>query len=186
MPLIVGLGNIGDVYERTRHNIGFTIVDRLAKTLSANMEKADDPFISGLGRFKGSRVMLLKPTTFMNNSGKAVLKACRFFRYLPSDILVCSDDVNLPVGKIRLRKEGGSGGHNGIQDIIDHLGTSFFPRLRFGIGDRYERGQQSDYVLSRFEAAESESVEQGLIKAEDAVLCFIREGIDSAMNNFNG
>jgi len=185
MPLIVGLGNIGEKYRGTRHNIGFTIIDRLAGILSAGMEKADDPFILGVGRFKGTKTILIQPTTYMNNSGKAVLKACRFFHYLPSDILVCHDDVNLPAGKIRLRKEGSPGGHNGIQNIIDHLGTNRFPRLRFGIGNNYPRGDQSDYVLSPFEEEEIPLIDEGLKKAEEAVLCFIREGIVSAMNNYN-
>ncbi len=185
MPLVVGLGNIGEEYQGTRHNIGFTIVERITGILSASMEKADDPFIIGVGRFKGTRTILIQPTTFMNNSGKAVLKACRMFHYLPSDILVCHDDVNLPVGKIRLRKEGRSGGHNGIQSIIDHLGTHRFPRLRFGIGNNYQRGGQSDYVLSPFDGEELPVVNDGLKTAEAAVFCYIREGIVIAMNQFN-
>ena len=185
MPLIVGLGNIGEKYRDTRHNIGFTITDRLAGTLSASMEEADHPYILGVGRFKGTKTILIQPTTYMNNSGKAVLKACRFFHYLPSDILVCYDDVNLPAGKIRLRKEGSSGGHNGIQNIIDHLGTNRFPRLRFGIGNNYPRGGQSDYVLSPFDKEEMPLIDEGLKIAEEAILCFIREGIVSAMNNYN-
>ncbi|MEX0680083.1 MAG: aminoacyl-tRNA hydrolase [Balneolales bacterium] len=185
MPLIVGLGNLGEAYQKTRHNIGFTIVDRLAQSLSAGMEKADEPYILGIGRFKGVKTVLIKPTTYMNNSGKAVLKACRMFHYLPSDILVCYDDINLPTGKIRLRKEGSAGGHNGMQSIVDHLGTHHFPRLRFGIDNQYQRGQQSDYVLSPFDEDEFPVVEEGLKTAHDAVLVFIREGIDRAMNACN-
>ena len=185
MPLIVGLGNIGVEYRDTRHNIGFTIVDRLAGHLSASMEQADVPFVLGVGRFKGTKTILIQPTTYMNNSGKAVLRACRMFHFLPSDILVCYDDVNLSTGKIRLRKDGSAGGHNGIQSIIDHLGTDQFPRLRFGIDRNFPRGKQSDYVLSPFDAEELPTVEEGLKKAEEAVLCFIREGIVSAMNNHN-
>lgn len=185
MPLIVGLGNIGEKYTGTRHNIGFSIVDRLAGTLSASMEKADDPYILGVGRFKGVKTILIQPTTLMNNSGKAVLRACRMFRYLPGDILVCYDDVNLPTGKIRLRPEGSAGGHNGIQSIIDHLGTRHFPRMRFGIGNNYSRGRQSEYVLSPFDDEEMPDVEEGLKKSEEAALCFIREGIVIAMNHFN-
>ncbi len=185
MPLIVGLGNIGDAYEGTRHNIGFTVADRLAETLSAGMEPTDGPYILGVGRFKGVKTILIKPTTLMNNSGKAVLKACRKFHFLPADILVCYDDINLPAGKIRLRKEGGAGGHNGIQSIIDHLKTENFPRLRFGIGNYFDRGKQSDYVLSPFDKQEYEEVNQGIESAHDACLTFIREGIVRAMNAHN-
>ncbi len=185
MPLIVGLGNIGDAYEGTRHNVGFTVVDRMAKTLSAGMEGTDGPFILGVGRFKGIKTILIKPATYMNNSGQAVLKACRMFDFLPGDILVCYDDINLPTGKIRLRKEGSAGGHNGIQSIIDHLKTEHFPRLRFGIGNDFERGRQSDYVLSPFDTTQHEAVEEGLNKSHDAILCFLREGIVRAMNEFN-
>ncbi len=185
MPLIVGLGNVGEKYQDTRHNIGFTIVDRLADTLSAGLEETDHPFIMGVGRFKGIKTVLIKPTTFMNNSGKAVLKACQIFHYLPSDILVCYDDINLQAGNIRLRKEGSAGGHNGVQSIIDHLNTSNFPRLRFGIGNDFQRGQQSSYVLSPFDDDEVDVVDMGLNKAHDASLLFIREGIVQAMNVFN-
>ncbi len=185
MPLIVGLGNIGEKYRDTRHNIGFMIIDRLAGHISASMEQSDEPFTLGVGRFKGTKTILIQPATYMNNSGKAVLRACRLFRYLPSDILVCYDDVNLPTGKIRLRKDGSAGGHNGIQSIIDHLGTDQFPRLRFGIDKNYSRGKQSDYVLSPFDSEELAIVEDGLKKAEESILCFIREGIVSAMNNYN-
>ncbi|MDG5767894.1 aminoacyl-tRNA hydrolase [Balneolales bacterium ANBcel1] len=185
MPLIVGLGNIGDAYEGTRHNIGFSIIDRLAGTLSAGMEPTDGPFILGVGRFKGVKTILIKPTTLMNNSGLAVLRACRMYHYLPSDILVCYDDINLPTGKIRLRPEGGAGGHNGIQSIIDHLKTESFPRLRFGIGNEFDRGQQSEYVLSRFTEEQASPVAEGVEKAHDACLTFIREGIVHAMNAYN-
>lgn len=185
MPLIVGLGNIGEEYRDTRHNIGFAVTDRLAHTLSADMEETDEPFLAGVGRFKGTRTMLIQPSTYMNKSGLAVLRACRVFRCLPGDILVCYDDVNLPTGKIRLRKDGSAGGHNGLQSVIDYLGTNRFPRMRFGIGNEYSRGRQSDYVLSPFGQEELPLVDEGLKKAEEAVLYFIREGIERAMNNYN-
>lgn len=185
MPLIVGLGNIGEKYADTRHNIGFAIVDQLAGALSASMEEADEPFLIGVGRFKGVKTILIQPTTWMNNSGKAVLKACRMFHYLPSDILVCYDDVNLATGKIRLRKEGSAGGHNGVQSIIDHLGTRQFPRLRFGISNNYPRGKQSDYVLSPFDDEEVPVIRESINDAVEAALCFIREGITQTMNKFN-
>lgn len=185
MPLIVGLGNPGDEYAGTRHNIGFEVIDRLAQTLSASMEPEGGSMIAGVGRFKGVKTILLKPVTFMNLSGKAVLKACQKFHYLPTDILVCHDDIHLPAGKIRLRVEGGAGGHNGVQSIIDHLKTERFPRIRFGVGNDFSTGQQSDYVLSAFDESQKEAVEEGLVKAHDAALCYIREGVVQAMNQFN-
>lgn len=185
MPLVVGLGNIGDAYEDTRHNIGFSVVDRLAVTLSAGMERTDGPFILGVGRFKGIKTILIKPTTYMNHSGKAVLKACRMFDFLPGDILVVHDDINLPPGKIRLKKEGSAGGHNGIQSIIDYLKTDNFPRMRFGVGNDFEKGRQSEYVLSSFDDEQKKAVEEGVEKAHDAALCYIREGIVRTMNEFN-
>lgn len=186
MPLIVGLGNPGDKHILNRHNIGFMIVDRLAKALPAHMEQTPgDPFIIGTGRFKGIETTLIKPVNYMNNSGKAVLKACRMLNLLPGDILVCCDDIHLPVGQIRLRKEGGAGGHNGIQSIIDFLNTTHFPRLRFGIGDNFQQGKQSDYVLSPFDEEELPIINEGLQKAREAIFLFLRKGIYHAMNEYN-
>ena len=185
MALIVGLGNIGAEYEGTRHNIGFHIVYTLAETLKIELLPGKGPFISGSGKHKGRKVVLVIPTTYMNRSGLAVSKALKTFDISLSDCLVVTDDINLPTGKIRLRPGGSSGGHNGLSDIIETLGSDLFPRLRFGIGNNFGKGRQADYVLSGFEDEEQDAVQLGTDRAHDAALCFIRNGIVPAMNTFN-
>lgn len=185
MSLIVGLGNIGNEYDGTRHNIGFAIVNKLSRTLSIKMEKGRGPYLAGTGRHKGRRCTLILPTNYMNNSGRAVASALNEFKTDIHDCLVCVDDVNLPLGKLRLRPSGSDGGHNGLKDIISRLQTMEFPRLRFGIGNDYSAGQQIDFVLSRFNKDEELIVKESIVKAHDAALCFIREGIDRAMNIYN-
>ncbi|TVQ11459.1 MAG: aminoacyl-tRNA hydrolase [Balneolaceae bacterium] len=186
MPIIAGLGNIGAEYEGTRHNIGFDIVRRLAETLSVDLRPGPGPFLCGVGRHRGKKTILLTPTTYMNNSGKAITKALAYYGVAPEDCLVCCDDINLPTGTIRMRKNGGSGGHNGLSDIIETIGSTEFPRLRFGIGDNFSRGKQADYVLSPFPKDEHDHVAVSLHNAHDGALCFVREGIEQAMNKYNG
>jgi PTH1 family peptidyl-tRNA hydrolase len=185
MPIIAGLGNIGEEYHGTRHNIGFEIADRLADKLSMKFKPAGGPFLSAEGSFRGRPVIIIKPGTYMNLSGKAISKACVKYRMPLTECLVCYDDLNLPTGKIRFREKGSAGGHNGIESIIEHSGSRIFPRLRFGIGSDFQRGRQADYVLSSFEKQELADVEAGLEKSIEGVLCFIREGITHAMNRFN-
>ncbi|MEX0772424.1 MAG: aminoacyl-tRNA hydrolase [Balneolales bacterium] len=185
MPLIVGLGNIGEEYTGSRHNIGFDIIDRLADTFNVHLGPGKSPFLSVQVQHRGRKAILLKPTTFMNNSGQAVLRACRLFDIAPADTFICYDDINLPVGKIRIRKDGGDGGHNGLKDVIEKLKTRNIPRLRFGIGNNFNPGQQSQYVLSPFPPNENNAVKESIKKAHDAALCFIHEGIVTTMNRYN-
>ena len=185
MPIITGLGNIGEEYHGTRHNIGFEIADRLADKLSLRFSPADGPYYTAEGSFRGRPVIIIKPTTYMNLSGAAVTKACVKYRMPLTDCLICYDDLNLPTGKIRFREKGAPGGHNGIENITERTGSRVFPRLRFGIGNDFPRGRQSDYVLSPFGVDELPDVEAGLEKAIEGVLCFIREGIVHTMNRFN-
>lgn len=185
MPLIVGLGNIGDQYTGSRHNIGFDIIDRLADTLKVQLAPGNGPFLSAQAQHRGRKTILIEPTTYMNNSGQAVLRACRLFDIAPSDTFICYDDINLPVGKIRIRKDGGDGGHNGLNDVIEKLKTREIPRLRFGIGNNFSPGRQSEYVLSPFLPEETEAVQENIHKAHDAALCFVREGIEKTMNKYN-
>ncbi|MEX0928706.1 MAG: aminoacyl-tRNA hydrolase [Balneolales bacterium] len=185
MPLIVGLGNIGDEYKGSRHNIGFDIIERLAATLKVELVPGNGPFLSATGRHRGKKTILLEPATYMNNSGQAVLRACRLFDITPSDTFICYDDINLSAGRIRIRENGGAGGHNGLQDVIDKLKTRNIPRLRFGIGNDFTRGKQSEYVLSTFPAEEHDVIQQSIMKAHDAALCFAREGITNTMNKYN-
>jgi peptidyl-tRNA hydrolase, PTH1 family len=186
MPIIAGLGNIGEEYEGTRHNIGFEIVRRIARTLSADLRPGSGPFLSAVGMHRGHKTILVMPTTYMNRSGRAISKALTYYGVSPAECLVCSDDINLPTGTIRMRKSGGAGGHNGLDDIIETLGTSDFPRLRFGVGNNFSRGRQADYVLSPFSGDEADDVAIALVTAHDGALCFVREGIEQAMNKYNG
>ncbi|MEP1306299.1 MAG: aminoacyl-tRNA hydrolase [Balneola sp.] len=185
MSIIVGLGNIGNEYEDTRHNIGFEILDKLAKTLSISFGPGGGPFEIAEGRHKGRKIVLVKPTTFMNRSGTAVKKALAKFNTDKKDCLIVYDDLNLPLGTNRMKSSGSAGGHNGITDIIERLGSTDFPRLRFGIGDNFSRGRQVDYVLAPFDENELEEKDQAVQNAHDAALAFVNMGIERAMNYFN-
>ncbi|MCW9708564.1 aminoacyl-tRNA hydrolase [Fodinibius salsisoli] len=185
MPIIVGLGNPGQKYAGTRHNIGFEFIDLLADALSVRMGPGKGPFHVGKGRHAGHNLYLVKPTTYMNKSGDAVRKVLDWYKEVPSQCLICYDDLALDVGTIRLRPGGSAGGHNGIKDIIQKLGTNKFPRLRIGIGDDFPKGQQVQHVLSSFTAEEADVMESTLEKAVDATFTFTREGIEQAMNDFN-
>lgn len=185
MALIVGLGNPGSEYKGTRHNAGFEIIDKLSEKLTITLEPGNGLFFIGEGSFKGKKVTLLKPITFMNRSGRAVSSAIAKTGTPLSDCLICYDDINLETGKIRMKPGGSAGGHNGITDIIQQLQTNQFPRLRFGIGNTFPRGRQADYVLSPFTPEERTVVDESLEVASDAILTFLRGGIDLAMNQFN-
>lgn len=185
MPLIIGLGNPGNKYAGTRHNIGFEFIDKLAQKMSVRLGPGKGPFHVGKGRHAGYSVYLIKPTTYMNNSGDAVRQAVNWYKEDIGNCLVCYDDLDLDIGTIRLRPGGSAGGHNGIKDIIQKLGTNDFPRLRIGIGNEFPRGQQVQHVLSPFSEDEREVIEPTLDKAIDASFCFFREGIEEAMNKFN-
>jgi PTH1 family peptidyl-tRNA hydrolase len=202
MQLIVGLGNPGPKYIHTRHNIGFVIADAIAARTRLQLSE-DRPTegkrsrwtawlrtrpalaTSGQSIHGGQHFTLVKPLTFMNRSGAAVAHYVQTMQLDVQDVLVMFDDISLPVGAVRLRKKGGDGGHNGVQDIIDQLGTSEFPRLRFGVGNDFDHGQQVDYVLSPFADGERETVDSAVTEAVDAVLTCIQEGMDIAMNRFN-
>ena len=185
MALIVGLGNPGVEFKGTRHNVGFDLIDKLSEKLTITLEQGNGLFFIGEGRYKSNKVTLLKPTTYMNRSGKAVSKALAQTGNSISDCIICHDDINLDAGKIRLRPGGSSGGHNGITDIIESLQTTEFPRLRIGIGNDFARGRQSDYVLSAFTNSQQILIDEALEVASDAILLFLRGGIDLAMNKFN-
>jgi peptidyl-tRNA hydrolase, PTH1 family len=185
MALIAGLGNPGPEYANTRHNIGFELADLLSAKLSIPLNPDNGLCQFGEGRFKGQQLILLKPTTFMNRSGTPVRKMMTRYGFNPDQVLVCYDDIHLDIGRIRLRPGGSAGGHNGVADIIEKLQTRDFPRLRIGIGSNFGRGRQSDYVLSPFTASERDEIDATLEVASDAILTFLRGGIDLAMNKFN-
>jgi len=185
MKLVVGLGNPGTKYQGTRHNVGFELIDRLASggRGASFTRKFDGQMAETEIDFR--RVLLLKPDTFMNLSGRSVGQAVRFYKLEPHEILAVCDDLSLPVGKIRIRPGGSDGGHKGLRDIAAHLGTDQFSRLRIGIGDQGD-SDAIDYVLSRFRSPERAVIDDGLILASQAVAVWVIQGIDPAMNRFNG
>jgi PTH1 family peptidyl-tRNA hydrolase len=185
MTLIVGLGNPGPEYDGTRHNIGFHVLFEVAEKLGIRFQPGKGPFMVATGSHKGRKVALVLPTTYMNLSGQAVSKALKVFDIALMDCLVVTDDLNLPVGKVRIRSSGSDGGHNGLSSIITTVNSDQFPRLRFGIGNDFPRGRQADYVLSAFNPDEQDAVQAGVDRSVDAVLCFIREGIVTTMNTYN-
>lgn len=184
MKLIVGLGNPGPGYEGTRHNVGFEVVDVLARRWGMAMyaEKFHGWF--EVGRFGADRIALLKPTTFMNRSGGSVLAAGRFYKLELEDLLVISDDHALPLGRLRMRASGSAGGHNGLSNVIDRLGSDEWSRLRIGIGEPL--GDASAFVTGRFHSDEQAVIEPAIERAADAVECWIENGPDLTMTRFNG
>jgi peptidyl-tRNA hydrolase, PTH1 family len=182
--LIVGLGNPGPEYANTRHNIGFLVMDALAQ--AAGVTFAPDRYADRAElRHKGRTLILLKPSTFMNLSGKAMRYWMDQEKVISERMLVITDDLALPFGKIRLRASGGAGGHNGLISIIELTGTETFPRLRFGIGSAFPKGRQADYVLSPWNKEERETLEERVKLCCEAVLDFGLMGIGHAMNTFN-
>ncbi|MBV6645816.1 MAG: aminoacyl-tRNA hydrolase [Cyclobacteriaceae bacterium] len=182
--LIAGLGNIGAEYELTRHNVGFLVLDRLADAYQETFDQGRHAFYSEI-KYKGRTLILIKPTTYMNLSGKAV-KYWLTERKVPKEnLLVVTDDIALPYGKLRMRKKGSAGGHNGLKNIEQLIGGQDFPRLRFGVGDDFGRGRQVDYVLSKFSRQEIEDLVLNMDRTIEAILAFCTIGIDRAMNQFN-
>jgi len=184
MNVVVGIGNPGREYEKTRHNVGFDVIDMLARTDGIEVRKRRFDALVGEGTIAGARVVLVKPQTFVNASGRAVRAALDWWKLAPSALLVVCDDANLPVGKLRFRREGSSGGHNGLDSIAEHLGTETWARLRIGIGRK--EGDLVDHVLGRFSTAERKVVVESCIDATRGVAMWITEGVDACMNAFNG
>jgi PTH1 family peptidyl-tRNA hydrolase len=184
--VIVGLGNPGLKYAKTRHNAGFMVIDNLIGKLKNRFEyKQYHNAEAWLGRVKGKPLMLVKPQVYMNNSGEVLAMFARKLRVQPQEFLVIYDDMDIELGKIRIRKKGGAGGHNGIRSIIAELKTENFPRLRIGIG-RKEEDDQIDYVLGEFESAELEIFNNVLEISVDAIQMILYRGLGKAMNDFNG
>jgi PTH1 family peptidyl-tRNA hydrolase len=183
--LIAGLGNPGRSYRANRHNVGYMLADVLAKDFGLQFARRKGNARLAEGRFEGRKLILAKPITFMNNSGKSVGALARYFRISPSNILVIYDDLDLPFGALRLRPSGGSAGHKGMRSIIDHLKTNEFPRLRIGIDRPPGRMDPADYVLQDFSAEQHAELEAALDRALQCVRTFILEGIQAAMNGFN-
>jgi PTH1 family peptidyl-tRNA hydrolase len=192
MKLVVGLGNPGPEYARTRHNIGFEVIDQLATKLGwippGEFDRLARSKFDGLafdGVVGDEKLMLLKPLTFMNLSGQAVQSAMAFYQLSPDDVMIVLDDVALPCGKIRIRPAGSSGGHNGLKDIERALGTDKYPRLRVGIDAPPPRIPQRDYVLGRFSEEQRKAIEPAYARAGGAIVTWIDKGLNAAMNQFN-
>ncbi|MFE4105479.1 aminoacyl-tRNA hydrolase [Almyronema epifaneia] len=190
--LVVGLGNPGDKYHRTRHNVGFDIVEALAHLWQVSLVE-NRKFQGACGEMRllgGRRVILLKPSTYMNRSGQSVRAVIDWFKLPPASVLVIYDDMDLPVGKLRLRPSGSAGGHNGMKSIIAHLGTQDFPRLRIGIGATEKAGDRDgaviSHVLGKFSPAEQQQMSGVFDLAINAVEISLKRGVESAMNLYNG
>ena len=185
--LVVGLGNPGDKYENTRHNVGFLTVDQIAEQLRVPVQKLKYRALTNTVELGGQKVLLMKPVTYMNLSGEAVGEAARFYKIPPEHVLVISDDVSLPLGRLRVRKGGSAGGHNGLKSIIQHLGTDQFPRVKIGVGEKpHPDYDMADWVLSKFTGEDLKTITAAVERAAKAVECLIAEGPDKAMNRFNG
>lgn len=186
MKLISGLGNPTRKYRLTRHNIGFLAIDRIAKNLSIRLKKSSSfSSLIGEGNFRGEKIILLKPLTFMNLSGEVIRTIARKRRISTEEIMVICDDVNLDLGKIRIRKSGTSGGHNGLKSIIKNLDTERFPRLRIGIGKGSQHKALLEYVLRKFSRRELILVDKILDVVSEAIKVYLAEGIETAMSRFN-
>ena len=184
--LVVGLGNPGEQYVYTRHNAGFLTIDELAERKQIPVQRLKHRALTNTVELAGVKVLLMKPVTYMNLSGEAVGEAARFYKIPPERVLVISDDVSLPLGKLRIRKSGSAGGHNGLKSIIQHLGTEAFPRLKIGVGGKpHPDYDMADWVLSRFTGEDKQVMDETVRRAADAVECFLKDGPDRAMGKFN-
>jgi PTH1 family peptidyl-tRNA hydrolase len=183
--MLVGLGNPGREYVNNRHNIGFMVLDHLTGKLGTNFARVESQALITKENYKGSRLLLVKPQTFMNLSGQAVSSLAKYYKIPTERILVVFDDVDLPFGTIRIRTQGGSGGQRGMKSIIERLGTQDFPRLRVGIGRPPGRMEATDYVLQDFSKSDTEFLGAVLDQAVEAIFTFVEEGIDPTMNKFN-
>ena len=185
--LIVGLGNPGKEYERTRHNCGFRAIDLLAESLGCKIDKGKFQGLYGQTTYKGTKLFLLKPQTYMNASGRSVLQLSAYYNIPPSRIIVMFDDISLEPGRLRVRADGSAGGHNGIKSLIQELGSQDFPRVKIGVGAKPHPEQDlADWVLGGFSANEQKAMDAALKEAGNAALCIIEQGVQKSANQFNG
>ncbi len=184
--VIVGLGNPGNKYENTRHNIGFITIDAISKKYGIKVDRIKYKALVGEGEIGGEKVLLVKPQTFMNLSGESVREIAQWYKLPIENIIVIYDDADLSVGTIRVRPKGSSGTHNGMKSIIYQLQSDQFPRIRIGIGKAPYEWDLADYVLGRFNSEEAEQIGEAVVRAADAVKTLISSGVNAAMNLFNG
>lgn len=186
MFLIVGLGNPGTEYAATRHNIGFDMVTYLSDKYRIPMRSKEGKAIVGKGVIEGQKVMLAQPQTYMNLSGESVRALMDYYKLTEEELVIFYDDISLPVGQIRIRAKGSAGGHNGIKNIIQHLGTQEFPRIKIGVGAKPEKGDLVKHVLGRFGKEEDARIRDVFALAERGLLVMLREDVSAAMNEVNG
>ena len=184
--LLVCLGNPGDKYENTRHNVGFMVADEVAERQRAPIQKVKFKALTNVLTISGEKVLVMKPITYMNLSGEAVRQAVDFYKVAPDHVLVISDDTSLAVGRLRIRKGGSAGGHNGLKSIIQHLGSDQFPRLKIGVGGKpHPDYDMADWVLGKLQGEDKKTMDAAIKRAADAIECLLKEGTDKAMNKFN-
>lgn len=186
MYVIAGLGNPGKQYEGSRHNVGFMTLDQLADRFGIDVKERAHKALIGKGVIEGNKVILVKPQTFMNLSGESIRAAADFYKIDPEHIMIIYDDISLDPGQLRIRKKGSAGGHNGIKSIIAHLGSQEFPRIKVGVGAKPDRMDLADYVLGHFSQVETRIMEDAVKEAAQAVQAIILDGIETAMNRYNG
>ena len=186
MYLIAGLGNPTREYEKTRHNVGFETIDILADKAGTTVTEKKHKALYGKGYIGGQKVILAKPQTYMNLSGESIREIADFYKIEPENIIILCDDINLSEGQLRIRLKGSAGGHNGLKNIISHLGTQEFPRIKVGVGAKPPRMDLADYVLGRFSAEDRRVMEEALKTAAKAAQVMITDGAEAAMNQFNG
>ena len=186
MYLVAGLGNPGSEYNMTRHNIGFSAIDYIADKYNIQIKKLKFKALYGEANVKGEKVLFVKPQTYMNLSGESIRDFCGFYKIPVENVIIICDDISLPPGKVRIRRKGSAGGHNGLKSIIYQLNSDEFPRIKIGVGSPEHKDHElADYVLGRFAKDEIPILEESIIKSADAVFEIIQKGVDSAMNKFS-
>ena len=185
MYLIVGLGNPEEEYNRTRHNMGFNVINKLAEQLKIDVNKKKFDAWYGDANIENEKVILLKPQTYMNLSGKSIIQVVNFYKLNPDNIIIVYDDMDVEPGKIKIRKKGGAGTHNGMKSVVNELNTEDFIRVRVGIGKPIYKDDMINYVIGAIPEEEQKLLQQGVDKAKDAILEILKNGIDIAMNKFN-
>lgn len=185
MYLIAGLGNPTREYEKTRHNVGFEAIDILADKAGTTVTEKKHKALYGKGYIGGQKVILAKPQTYMNLSGESIREIADFYKIEPENIIILCDDINLSEGQLRIRLKGSAGGHNGLKNIISHLGTQEFPRIRIGVGEKPRGMDLADYVLGRFPKEQQAVMEDAYRDAAEAACMMIEDGADAAMNHYN-
>ena len=185
MYLIAGLGNPSKTYEGTRHNVGFAMIDAIADAFQIDVTTKKHKAIVGRGVIEGMKVILAKPQTYMNLSGESIREIADFYKIDPENMIIIYDDISLDVGRLRIRKKGSAGGHNGIKNIIAHLGTDVFPRIKVGVGEKPQGWDLADYVLSKYSKEEQQALREASDNVIGAVKLMVMDNIDAAMNQYN-